>query len=415
MNIGEVLNSMSKNNKRIAARARDKPQQRGKAENWFLSVEARETLTIPGYTRLSDNPEVRMAVNWIANRVSSMTIHLMENTENGDIRIRDEFARRIDIEPNPHMTRKTFISSIVRTLFLEGEGNQVTVPVTQNGLLDRLLPIPASRVSITDKPDGGYSVIVNGTHFDDSNILHFAMNPDPDRSHMGTGFRICLADVVSNLQQAAATKKGFMADKWKPSVIIRVSDMPDLTPEGRKKVMDEYMGPTKAGEPWLVPSEVMEVQTVKPLSLTDLAIADNVVLDKKTVAAMIGVPLYAVGAGAFNRDEHNNAVRNIVMDTAQIIQQEMTRKLLLSPRRYFAFNPRSLFAYDIKELATIGKELAAAALMTGNEVRNWISLPPLPGLDELKILENFIPLEAVGFQKKLKGGEEENAPNPTAD
>lgn len=59
------------------------------------------------------------------------------------------------------------------------------------------------------------------------------MNPDPDRPFIGTGFRVTLSDVVSNLRQAAATKKGFMADKWKPSVIIRVADFPDMSKEGR--------------------------------------------------------------------------------------------------------------------------------------------------------------------------------------
>lgn len=187
---------------------------------------------------------------------------------------------------------------------------------------------------------------------------------------------------------------------------------PDITQEGRRKVLDDFAGPLEAGEPWIVPTDMMEVQTVKPLSLNDLALNDSVTLDKKTVASMIGVPLYVVGAGAYNRDEYNAAIRTTVMNTAQILQAELTRKLLISPKRYFSLSPRSLYAYDMKDLASVGGTLANQGLMTGNEVRNWIGLSPLEGLNELKALENYIPLEAIGFQKKLtKGGENDGETN----
>ena len=101
----------------------------------------------PGYTSLDHCPEVMTAVRRIAELIGSMTIHLMANTEQGDIRITNELSRMIDITPMPNMTRSTWVQSFVKTMLLEGLGNSVVLPKTTEGYLRKLEPIAAQRVT----------------------------------------------------------------------------------------------------------------------------------------------------------------------------------------------------------------------------------------------------------------------------
>lgn len=394
-------------NQRTKARA--EPQQK-RSVAWLCSQEAFDTLTCQGYTNLADNPEIITAVNKIAKLIGSMTIHLMQNTDDGDVRIRNELSRKIDINPNENMTRSLFVQWIVSTLYLYGAGNAVVWPQFRRGYLRDLKPVPPAMVSFI--PDGiwDYRVQINGKEYDPDEILHFVLNPGNYYPWRGQGLQVALKDVANNLKQAAATEKGFMQSKWKPSIIVKVDSLTEefASPEGRSRLLHDYIDTTEAGEPWMIPAEQFSIEQIKPLSLSDLALADMVQLDKKTVASILGVPPFVLGVGDFHREEWNNFISSTIMPIAQMIEQELTKKLLYSPDYYFHFNPRSLYNYELRDMAAIADDQYIRGIMTGNEVRNWLGLSPVEGLNELVILENYIPRGMIGEQSKLNqiGGEQ---------
>jgi phage portal protein, HK97 family len=399
---------MNKRKKAVHA-ARDKPTQ-ARSSVGFVMGSNWNSVCCDGYTRLADNPEVLMAVWRIAELISSMSIRIMANTASGDVRIYNGLSRRLDITPNRYMTRKTMMAAILGTLLLDGSGNAVVWPKTTDGLLEELVPIPPSQVNFL--PDGfGYRVQIGGVPYDPDSLLHFVLNPSTERPWLGTGYRVALKTVVKNLQQAGRTKNAFLSSEWKPSVIVKVDgNSDDLTStDGRRRLAEQYLNPFAPGAPWIIPAEQMEVVQVKPLSLNDLAISDSVKLDKQSVAAILGVPPYVVGVGSFNREEWNHFIATTIMPIVRGIEQEMTRKLLISPDWYISMNPWALYAYDVKDLSEIGSNLYIRGMMTGNEVRGWLHLPPKEGLDELVILENFIPQGMIGDQKKLiqTGGDQD--------
>lgn len=393
--------------KRKGPNRRDAPKEKSYQGAWLCSPDAYRILCGEGYRKLSDCPEVVMGVNAYADMISNMSLHLMQNTELGDVRVKNELSRKLDINPCRNMTRKGWMYNIVHTLLLEGDGNQFLYPEYRNGYLENLFPLKPSACSIVDDPDGSYRIRYGDKMLSPDEVVHFVLNPDPDRPHVGKGFRVLLQDASRALRQANATKKSLMESPV-PSLIVKVDGLTDeySSKSGRKMLLDEFIDSSDNGKPWLIPAEAFSIEQVKPLTLNDLAIAKSVELDKRVIAGVLGVPPYYMGVGEYKKNEINGFISTKVRGVCEVIQQTLTQQLLYSPDLYWRFNIRSHYAYDLDEIISAGAEMVDRMAMRRNEWRDWIGFSPDPDMEELLALENYIPADRLGDQKKLKEGGE---------
>jgi HK97 family phage portal protein len=379
---------------------------------WLQGEEAQNILMPSGYLPITKNEEVKKCIHKIADLVSSMTIMLMENSQDGDIRLKNELAKKVDVYPNNYMIRKNFIYKVVADMLTHG--NSVVEPTHEGMILDNLTILDINRI-IFNGDMQSYS-IQHGLQVRDPNeLLHFVLIPDDLLPFKGQGFIPIVKDTIANLVQANTTKTGFLQSKWRPSLIIKVeSDAEGMqVQEERKKILNSYVGDTENGEPWIVPASEIDVKEIRPLSLQDLAIQESITLDKRAVASAFGIPSFMVGVGNFNKDEYNNFINAVIMPIAKSIEQEMTKKLVYSPNWYFKFNAKSLMQYDLNDLTSHVKEMVAGGMLNRNEGRNAFDYSPVEGLNEYVVLENYIPVEDVGNQKKLKGGEKQSESGTT--
>lgn len=387
-------------------RARDMPSSAVVTQSGW------NVLCSDNYRPLSSCPEVQMCVGVYADLIGSMTLHLMRNGEKGDERVKNALSRKMDIEPSRDMTRITFIQNLVRVLLLNG--NQVTYPEYKEGLLDNLAPLQPSLVGFEQSGER-YLVRYGGKRLTPDEVLHFVLNPNQEQPWRGDGLTISIKDAVASLRQADATRNALLRSPA-PSIIVKVDGLSEdfSSAEGRAKLRKQYLTSSDAGEPWFIPAEAFSVEQVKPLTINDLAISTHMELDKKTIAAAFGVPAFLVGVGEFNQDAYRHFLSTRVMAVAKVIEQELTKKLLLSPDLYFKFNALSLYSYSMSELVSAGTVLVDHMALRRNELRDMLGLTPDADMEELLGLENYIPANRLGDQEKLKGGETDES-KPEAD
>ena len=357
-----------------------------------------------GYRRLLDCPEVQAAIDHYAAVIGNATIYLMENTKDGDKRVRDRLARKVDVEPWIYGTRRDWVSWIVSTMMGEGDGNAFVLPYfLPSGELWNLEPMPGATAHET--PDRrGYTVSWRDGEYPSDAVIHFRLFPDPKRPWKGRGYQATAKDLIEGLGGLSELEKTLASPDYKPPIILRADTTADIfDDDAREAFRKKYLENMERGKPWILPEGFLSVEQIRPLSLADLAIKDTAELNKTALASLMGLPPFLLGVGNFNRDQYNAWIRQRVIPICNGITQTLTRALIENDKRYFVMPEKRLYSYTPMEMVTMGLQMSDRGFANGDEVREMAMMDPA-GLTEYRALENYIPYDMAAMQQKLYGG-----------
>lgn len=361
-----------------------------------------EPLTYVVYQDFGDSGyypvEFERAIETIGGLLGSLTLQVWQTKPGGaKERLKNAKSYWLDVEPIPGMTRLEWTKKVVRTMYEKGV---CFVAVESFGGNEQLKILEDFFI----QSDGTVKSYKTNEAYKLEELLRFSAGTKPAVD--------ALRQTNENLKMAAALKARFLKNSFTPSLVVKVDvDMSALTEENdqRLKTLQKVISRSaETGQPMIFEQGFVDIQELKGRTYEELGLDVALKDEQMKVAAFFGLPAFLVGAGSFNREEYNLFIKTTFMTLVRMFEQQLSR-VFASDEIYVKYNTERLLSIDLREQMAFVSECLAQGIMTPNEARQKLGLTPSSskGMNEFRILENYVPVAKLGDQAKLKQGEKD--------
>lgn len=310
--------------------------------------------------------------------------------------------------PNADMTAVNFWEAVFASLDLWGNA-YASIDRDSNGRVIALTPLQPDHLTVQRQPDGSliYRYNWNGQYGEmtEDQVFHvkgFTLNGlvgiSPISQHRNVlGIALAAEKVAASLFQ----------NGMRPSAILSSPEY--LKEEQRNRFSAEFItkftGAINAGRtPLLEGGWKFEPLSINPQDAQLLATRQYSV---EQICRMFGVPPAMIGHMEKTSSWGTGLEQmNLIFLTYALrpmlkaIEQEVWRSLLTPVERmqyYAEFNVEGLLRADSQGRAVLMKAMVENSLRTPNELRALDNMEPLPGGDDLMIMNNYIPTRIAGL------------------
>ena len=349
--------------------------------------------------RLYDIPEVRTAVNFVAEKIGSIPFyHARADMEGNLALINDRLQFVLSVRTNPYHCPQVFWTQVITTLLLTN--NSFIMPDwDDNGNLRALYPLPFTQFEFSQDTEGRLIITFSSNgpysfYYDD--IIHLQRFP----TQKGGAPRQAVGNYeqIVNTMQAQAVKDS--ENSQRIAALLQVKTQ--LKGSDMKKKLDEFKNLFLTAENTTGFGMIGAEYEVHKL---DLKLSP---LNKDLMEAIVGY-LYTYFGVSKDIITHNATelqyeqfIDNTIKPPVWQIEEELTYKLF-SDTEIFHYNRVMAELVDL-EISTLSaktafyKEMVYGTIMNRNEIRKRIGLPRGPAeLDKFLENKNFQVLGAGNY------------------
>jgi HK97 family phage portal protein len=380
---------------RLLARTRPQPEHRAfyGAAGYTLGNGAVSTANLATLA-VENLSAVTGAVELIASSIASLPASIVQDTPDGREPLPGAAAARLLSRPNPRQSWPSFISTLVASTLLQGNGLAM-IGTDGRGGVATLTNVPWAWLLPQVIGTGRLAFdLVNSTpeamllgipaRLLDSDVLHIKA-----RSDNGILGRSVLSRAPSVLS-AAIGAQGFASAVWDnaatPSVAVTLPA--NVSPEGMRRFESWFQGRYTGASAARLPLILDTTSTVTPLSLSPED-AEALASRRFSVAEIarlfcIPLPLLDTGAGAppASLTPYLAAYATLaLLPIVTAIEAEFDD--VLPPGQHLALDLSGLQRGDYTAVASVQAVLKQSGVVTANDARRAVGLPAHPDGDAL--------------------------------
>lgn len=349
--------------------------------------------------RLYDIPEVRTAINFVAEKVGSVPFyHIRTDTEGNITTVYDRYQFVMEIRTNPYHCPQVFWTQVITTLLLTN--NSFIMPDwSDNGNLRALYPLPFTQFEFSQNTEGRLIITFSSNgpysfYYDD--IIHLQRFP----TQKGGALRQAVGNYeqIVNTMQAQAVKDS--ENSQRIAALLQVKTQ--LKGTDMKKKLNEFKDLFLTAENTTGFGMIGAEYEVHKL---DLKLNP---LNKDLMETIVGYLYTYFGVSreiithAATELQYEQFIDNTIKPLVWQIEEELTYKLFSDPE-IFHYNRIMAELVDL-EISTLSaktafyKEMVYGTIMNRNEIRKRIGLPRGPvELDKFLENKNFQVLGAGNY------------------